>query len=72
MSADAIGERTDGRVGDRVNKPAEARDKSIRNEGTVYGDEAAWTSVVWAVIGILSACGLAALLFARWAERGIP
>jgi hypothetical protein len=28
-----------------------------------YGDEAAWTNVVWTIIGILSACGLAVLLF---------
>jgi hypothetical protein len=32
---------------------------------TRYGDEAAWTNVVWTIIGILCACGLAVLLFIR-------
>lgn len=30
-----------------------------------YGDDAAWTNVVWTIIGILCACGLALLLFIR-------
>jgi hypothetical protein len=47
-----------------VNEPADAHGNSNGDEHTIrYGDEVAWTSVVWAVIGIVSACGLAALLF---------
>ena len=32
-----------------------------------YGDEAAWTNVVWTIIGILCGCGLAVLLFMQLA-----
>lgn len=66
MSAESNWRKPVGRAGDRVNKSADAHDNSNDDEHTVrYGDEAAWTSVVWAVIGIVSACGLAALLLLR-------
>lgn len=65
MSADRIGRSTNTRIGERANEPVEAG-KSTRTEDIVgYGDEAAWTSVVWVVVGILCACGLAALLFVQ-------
>jgi hypothetical protein len=66
MSADRIGRSTNTRIGEQANEPAEAHGKSSRTEDIVgYGDEAAWTSVVWVVVGILCACGLAALLFVQ-------
>jgi len=66
MSADSNWRKPDGRAGDRVNEPADAHGTPNGDEHTIrYGDEAAWTSVVWAVIGIVSACGLAALLLLR-------
>jgi len=49
-----------------ADEPAKPHGKSTRNEHIVrYGDEAAWTGVVWAVIAILSVCGLAVLLFVQ-------
>src|SRR5262245_56357051 len=64
--AGSVGRRTEGCVGDRVTGPAEALRKSNPNPDTLSSaDEATWTSVVWAVIGVLSACGLAALVFLR-------
>ena len=66
MSSGSNWRKPVGQVGDRVNKPADAHDNSNGDEHTVrYGDEAVWTSVVWAVIGIVTACGLAALLLLR-------
>jgi len=64
--SDSNWRKTAGRARDRVNELADAHGNSSGDEHTTrYGDEAAWTSVVWAVIGIVSMCGLAAVLFLR-------
>src|SRR5262245_35067364 len=64
--ADSVGRSTEGRVGARETGPAEALRTSNPNLDILsYADEATWTSVVWSVIGILCACGLAALVFLR-------
>jgi hypothetical protein len=57
---------TEGPAGNRMSQPAGANAMSKGYERiTRYGDEAAWTNVVWTIIGILCACGLAVLLFIR-------
>jgi hypothetical protein len=64
QSADSMGQGTEEPVGDRVSQPAGANGLSTGSKHIArYGDEAAWTNVVWTIIGILSACGLAVLLF---------
>src|SRR5262245_13210204 len=66
LSTDKIGPRSEGRAGDRINGPAGVRGKSNLNQDIVsYGEETAWTSLAWAVIGILCACALAVLVFVR-------
>ena len=68
QSANSMGQGTGKPVGDRVSQPAGADGMSTGYEHIArYGDEAAWTNVVWTIIGILSACGLAVLLFMQWA-----
>jgi len=57
---------TEEPAGNRMSQPAGANTMSTGYERiTRYGDEAAWTNVVWTIIGILCACGLAVLLFIR-------
>jgi hypothetical protein len=64
MSTESMGQGTEEPVGDRVSQPAGANGLSTGSKHIArYGDEAAWTNVVWTIIGILSACGLAVLLF---------
>jgi len=59
MSADCIGQKTDGSGSERVS-PAE---KTANHKHIVrYGDDVVWPNVVWAIIGILCAAGLAVFL----------
>jgi hypothetical protein len=63
QSADSMGQGTEEPVGDRVSQPAGANGLSTGSKHMArYGDETAWTNVVWTIISILSACGLAVLL----------
>ena len=58
-----MGQGTEEPVGDRVSQPPGATGMSTGYERIAsYGDEAAWTNVVWTIIGILCGCGLAVLL----------
>ena len=64
MSIKSMGQGTEEAVGNRVSQPAGANGMSTGYEHIArYGDDAAWTNVVWIIIGILCACGLAVLLF---------
>lgn len=62
--ADSRGQGTEEPVSDRMSQPAGTNGISTGYEHIArYGDEAAWTNVVWSIIGILCACALAVLLF---------
>jgi len=61
MAEDSKGQGSEG-----ASQPAKSNGMSTDYEHKAsYGDEAAWTNVVWIIIGIVCACGLAVLLFMR-------
>jgi|SoiMethySBSTD1v2_1073268.scaffolds.fasta_scaffold237044_3 hypothetical protein len=67
MATNSMGQGTEERVGNGASKPAGANGMSTGYEHiTRYGDEAAWTNVVWIIIVILCACGLTVLVV-QWA-----
>jgi hypothetical protein len=67
VATDSMGQGTDEGVGNRASKPPRANGMSTGYEHIArYGDEAAWTNVVWIIIVILCACGLTGLVV-QWA-----
>jgi hypothetical protein len=67
MSTESMGQGTEDAVGNRVSQPAGVNRMSTGYEHIArYGDEAAWTNVVWIIIVILCACGLTVLVV-QWA-----
>ena len=59
MPADCIGQKTDGSAGERLSHSG----KTANHKHVVrYGDDVLWPNVVWAIIGILCAGGLAVVL----------
>ena len=61
-----MAEDSKGQGSEAARQPAESNGMSTGYEHkALYGDEAAWTNVVWTIIGIVCACGLAALLLMR-------
>jgi len=62
MPADSTEQKTGGWAGDRVRHSTEtANHKHIAR----YGEDVVWPNVVWAIIGILCAEGLAVFLLVR-------
>ena len=50
-------------MGQGTEEPVSDRMSTGHEHIARYGDEAAWTNVVWTIIGIVSACGVVMLLF---------
>jgi len=61
-----MAEDSKGQGGDGASQPVDSNGRSTDYEHKArYGDEAPWINVLWTIIGIVCACGLAVLLFMR-------